>query len=217
MTPTTTTGPITLADVRAALADTDPNTTNAAKLQKIIGRGSLATVQKHLEGIRAELAPVPPVAPGAAPAAPADAIAVIWGAAWAQAQAMTLGRLEAVTAEREALAALTKTQTADLAALAGEVDAGAETVAAALADLKKAEAKNAELEGHLAHLAGELSKRNEDVAQAQAEAETAAELAKRDAQIERQALQSTIDRLTDQASELKSLLARLTPAQPVQP
>jgi hypothetical protein len=38
------------------------------------------------------------------------------------------------------------------------------------------------------------------------QATTQLELAKNDAQIERKALQSTIDRLTDQVGELKSLL-----------
>jgi hypothetical protein len=73
--------------------------------------GCLVTdpAQKHQDTIWAELAP------GTTPPPPADAVAAIWGAAWAQAQALTLGRLEAVTAERDALAALVKTQAADLA------------------------------------------------------------------------------------------------------
>ena len=37
-------GPISLADVRQALADTDPSSTNAGALRKIMGRGSYATV-----------------------------------------------------------------------------------------------------------------------------------------------------------------------------
>lgn len=216
MTQTTTTGPITLADVRAALADTDPNTTNAAKLQKIIGRGSLATVQKHLEGIRAELAPVAPVAPGAAPAAPADAVAVIWGAAWAQAQALTLGRLEAVTVERDALAALTKTQAADLAALASEVDAGAETVATALADKQELEGKllqiiqssGAALQGHKA----EIERLTDELERVQTAAQTAAALAERDRVIAAASMQSALDAQIQKYVDLKSVVDHLTPA-----
>ena len=95
-------GPISLADVRQALADTDPSGTNAGALRKIMGRGSYATIQKHLDAIRQERAPVVPVAPGTTPAPPADAVAAIWGAAYAAAQVLTLGRLEIVTAERDA-------------------------------------------------------------------------------------------------------------------
>lgn len=213
---TTTTGPITHADVRAALGDTDPSSTNAAKLQKIIGRGSLATVQKHLDAIRAELVPAAPVAPGAAPAAPADAVAVIWGAAWAAAQALTLGRLETVTAERDAARALAETRAQDVAALAGEVDALAETTAEAkntsatlLEGMQTFEGRaTAEVAAHAAAIAAAQA----EIEKLKTEATAAAELAKRDAQIERQSLQTTIDRLTDQVSDLKSLLARLTPA-----
>ena len=39
-------GPISLADGRQALADTDPSGTNAGALRKIMGRGSYATIQK---------------------------------------------------------------------------------------------------------------------------------------------------------------------------
>ena len=52
MTETTTpTGPITIDDVRQALADfrLNPSSTNAGAIRKIIGRGSYATVQKHLD------------------------------------------------------------------------------------------------------------------------------------------------------------------------
>lgn len=67
-------GPISLADVRQALADTDPSDTNAGTLRKIMGRGSYATIQKHLDAIRQERAPVVPVAPGTTPAPPADGL-----------------------------------------------------------------------------------------------------------------------------------------------
>lgn len=213
----TTTGPITLHDVRAALADTDPSSTNAAKLQKIIGRGSFATVQKHLDSIRAELVPVPPVAPGAAPTAPIDAITAIWGAAWAQAQVLTLGRLEAVTAERDAARALATTRGQDVAALATEVDTLAETTAEAqktsatmLTELQDFEGRaRVEVAAHAAAIDAATS----EIEKLKTDATTAAALAARDTQIERFAMQNTIDRLTDQVSELKSLLARLTPTQ----
>ena len=54
------TGPVTLDDVRAAIGDTDPSTTNASKLRAALGRGSQSTIQKHLDFIRAELAAAAP-------------------------------------------------------------------------------------------------------------------------------------------------------------
>ena len=106
-------GPISLADVRQALADTDPSSTNAGALRKLMGRGSYATIQKHLDAIRQERAPVVPVAPGTTPAPPADAVAAIWSAAYAAAQVLTLGRLETVTAERDAARAQITAQAQD--------------------------------------------------------------------------------------------------------
>ena len=211
----TTTGPITIDDVRKALADTDPNSTNAGAVRQLIGRGSFATIQKHLDTIRAELAPVPPVAPGTAPAAPVDAVAAIWGAAWAQAQALTLGRLEAVTFERDALAALTKTQAADLAALAGEVDAGAETVATALADKQELEGKLLQiikssgeaLQGHK----GEIARLTAELERVQTAAQTAEAVAERDRQIAAASMQAALDAQIQKYVDLKSVVDHLTP------
>ena len=211
-----TTGPITLSDVKSALGEIDPNNTNAGKLREKLGRGSFATIQKHLDSIRAELVPVPPVAPGAAPTAPADAVSAIWNAAWAAAQVVTLGRLEAVTAQRDAAQALTITQAQDVAALAGEVDALTDMVGVS----KEAEANavdalkrftDREATANAEHVAALVTVQSE-IDKVKTEAAAAAALAARDAQIERLALQSTVDRLTDQASDLKSLLARLTPS-----
>ena len=214
-TTTTTTGPITHADVRAALGDTDPSSTNAAKLQKIIGRGSLATVQKHLDAIRAELVPAAPVAPGAAPAAPADTIAAIWGAAWAQAQVLTLGRLETVTAERDAARALAVTREQDVAALAGEVDTLTETTAdakAAAAAAKEALVTFGErAEVELAEHATAIAAANAEIEKLKMEATAAAALAQREAQIERQTMQMALERQIDRYTELKSVVDHLRP------
>ena len=49
-------GPITADDVRSALGEVDPNSTNASTLRKLLGRGSLSTIQRHLDAIRFELA-----------------------------------------------------------------------------------------------------------------------------------------------------------------
>lgn len=215
MTQTTTTGPITLADVKSALGDTDPSSTNAGAVRAVIGRGSYATIQKHLDTIRAELAPVPPVAPGTAPGAPTMLIDQVWVAAWTAAQALTLGRLETVTAERDAARALAEVQAQDVAALSGEVD----TLTEATADAKTAAAASREAlvtfgeraEAELAEHATAIAAANAEIEKLKMEATAAAELAKRDAQIERQSLQAAIDRQIDRYTELKSVVDRLKP------
>ncbi|MBK9346897.1 MAG: DNA-binding protein [Burkholderiales bacterium] len=197
-------GPISLADVRQALADTDPSSTNAGALRKLMGRGSYATIQKHLDAIRQERAPVVPVAPGTTPAPPADAVAAIWGAAYAAAQVLTLGRLETVTAERDA-ARLVAAQAQDVASLAAEVDAGAETVTAALSAKQQLETTVESHQGEIARLTGELERVTREAA-------AAAELAQREAQIKLQTLQTVLDKAIHEVSDYKSLLARLTPS-----
>jgi hypothetical protein len=212
----TTTGPITLDDVRAALADTSPASTNAGALRRILGRGSNATIQNHLNTIRAELVPVAPVAPGAAPAAPAEALAAIWSASYAAAQVLTLGRLEAVTAQREQLAGTVAQQAQDLSAALDQVDAMTDAATLAAGNATAAAAQQAQ---ELARVQAEASAAVEALQgtrsaleRAQADAAHAAQLAERDAQIAAQAMQNTIDRLNDQVSELKSLLiVRTTP------
>jgi septal ring factor EnvC (AmiA/AmiB activator) len=209
-------GPISLADVRQALADTDPSGTNAGALRKIMGRGSYATIQKHLDAIRQERAPVVPVAPGATPAPPADAVAAIWGAAYAAAQVLTLGRLETVTAERDAARAQIAAQAQDVASLAAEVDAGAGSLAAALADKLTADSNMMQvtttssevIESHKA----EIARLTVELERVTREAAAAAALADREAQIKLQTLQTVLDKAIQDVSEYKSLLARLTPS-----
>lgn len=207
---TQTTGPISMDDVRRALGDTDPAQTNASKLRAALGRGSFATIQKHLETLRTERAPAAPVQAGATPAAPADALAAIWSAAWQAAQVQTLGRLEAVTNERDSLTVALATTRTDVEQMAGEVDSLTDTVSVAQHDLEAAKtaltvviekgtAAASVAADALAAVSAELSQVNAAAAHAQ-------ELAKRDASIAASAMQSTIDRLTDQVSELKSLL-----------
>jgi hypothetical protein len=190
---------VTLDDVRFALGDQDPRTTNAGAIRGKLGRGGNGTIQKHLDTLREALKPAPVIAAGAAPAAPADAVAAVWSAAYQAAQVLTLGRLEAVTAERERLTATVGQLGQDLTAALAEVDAL--TDAATTADIDAAQQVK------------DLAKAQSDAAAAmaalercKADAAHAAELSTRDAQIVAQSTQSTINRLTDQVSELKSLL-----------
>lgn len=91
---------ITREDVRAALADVDPTQTNSGRLLKIIGRGSLATIQKFLEELRAEkVAPITQI--GEAPAAPKDLVNALWQAAYQAAQSQSFGVLATATAAKD--------------------------------------------------------------------------------------------------------------------
>lgn len=204
------TGPITIDDVRVALADTDPNTTNAGALRSLIGRGSFATIQKHLDSIRAERVPAP-AQPGAAPAAPNDVVAAIWAAAWNAAHAQTLERIDGLTVQRDSANAQISVLGQDLAALAATVDALTEQAQAAEAAVTTAQAAAQAAEAGRAAAQAELDQVRAALEHEKHEITAAAALAARDAHIERQALQTTIDRLTDQASDLKSLLSRLSP------
>jgi hypothetical protein len=208
---TTSAAPISLTDVRTALGDTDPSTTNAGKLRTIIGRGSFATIQKHLEAIRAERVPAPVALPGATPPPPADLCASLWQAAFATAQVATLVRVEQLSAERDTLIATSAAQAQDVAALSGEIDALA---AATAASEQSAVAAKAELATAISQAKEQATAQATAMAAAHAEidslkvaAQHAADLAVRDSQIARQAMQATIDKLTEQVSELKLLLA----------
>lgn len=125
------TGPITLDDVRSAIGDTDPQSTNASKLRKIIGRGSFETIQKHLELIRKEQAPVLLGTQAPPPPPPKDAIEAVWLAAWSASQAATYGRTERLSAERDAALELSVTRASDIGGLTADLDSLLEKVAAA--------------------------------------------------------------------------------------
>jgi hypothetical protein len=209
----TPTGPITLADVRQALGDTNPSNTNAGALRAILGRGSYATIQKHLDAIRAERSPVVPVAPGAAPTAPADAVAAIWGAAWSQAQALTLGRLEAVTEQRDQLGGTVAQLGQDLASALASVDAGEAAAATASAEQvaalaeAQAEAKAATEQAEAMKQALEAAKTALDRLKVEGDARVA--LMTRDAQIAAQVMQTTIDNLNAQVHQRDMLLSQV--------
>lgn len=211
----TPTGPITLADVRHALADTDPNSTNAGALREVIGRGSYATIQKHLDAIRAERATVVPVAPGSTPAPPADAVAAIWGASWAQAQMLTLGRLEAVTAERDAAQALAETLSKDISTLVSEIDSKTAAFEVQTAALEKELAQAVSREKFINDCwstSEQLRQKAEaEIEQVKAAAATAAAFSQRDAQISAAAMQAALDAQIQKYIDLKSVVDHLIP------
>lgn len=207
----TTHSPISLADVQAALGDTDPNRTNARVLRVSIGRGSYATIQKHLDAIRAERGPVLPTESSATPAPPAEAVAAIWAAAWAQAQVLALSRIERLSAERDAAQALAETRAQDVAQLAAEVDAQAAARDAAVDAQAQALATAQEATQRAESQAQELAQANGEIERLKAATATAQAMAEREFQIERQTLQAALERQIEKYTDLKNVVDRLKP------
>lgn len=211
--PAATAGPITLDDVRNAIGSTDPNTTNANKLRDILGRGSFATIQKHLEQIRKEQAPVLPGTQAPPPQPPKDAIEAIWLASWSAAQAATYGRTERLSAERDAAMELSAARASDIAGLTAGLDGLLEKVAAAeshAADLAaKAEADLAAAAQAAAETAAALERVTEEKARAQADAAQAAEQAAADAAKALEQVKTEKEKVVSDAAHADAL-AKLT-------
>jgi hypothetical protein len=206
----TTTGNLTLQDVRQALGDTDPNNTNSGALRRVLGRGSLSTIQKHLDTIRAEGAAPALELAGAAPEAPKDLVAAVWSAAWATAQARTLGAL----AQAQALAAqqgqeLT-TARADAAAAQEQADQAAQALEQAQQqqaqqqeDAVQAQgAAQAQAQAQQAAAAQELASVRQELATAQ----QAQELERAQHAAVAATLRGEVDRLVSQLADLRAAL-----------
>lgn len=95
---------VTIEDVRNALADTDPATTNANAVRTLIGRGSYATIQRHLETLRAERTEsVSTNNEVQLPKPPQDLINHIWSAAWNAAESSVNKQLSSALLQLDAL------------------------------------------------------------------------------------------------------------------
>ena len=218
-------GPVTMDDVLGALDGADPLGTSASKIRAILGRGSFATLQKHLDALRAAAkAAQEPASLSAVPSAPPEVIAALWSAAYNAAGHQLAGKLASSMTERDALRAAAIAAADDVATLAAQVDALEQEAAAAHASSEAALADCAAARKELqAHQARDSANRMQLVTAAEADvmaARHALEMEKRDRTIERQTLQSTVNSLTDQIGELKALLslqARQHIAQAVQP
>lgn len=205
-----TTGFVTLDDVRGALGDDDPFKTNAGKLRRLLQRGGTGTVQKHLDKIRAErLVAAQPLSDAVMPKAPGDLITAVWEASWSAAQVLTLSRLDALSIERDGLRETALAQTSDIVELAAQVDeleALAQDYAKNLAQIQsdaEKQAENSKLEYD--HIYKELITAKTDIETVKENAAHAEAIAIRDARIERQVFESTISTLTNQLGELKAL------------
>jgi chromosome segregation ATPase len=135
--------PLTAEDVRVAVEQLGgPNHTNAAKIREVLGRGSLATIQKHLQALReAEKGPEPEaqVSVPMVPEAVTEALRGLWAVAWAMAEqrhAESLANaLDAVQRLSDDLAAAQ----ADIESLTAEADQARERVTGAEARAEAAE------------------------------------------------------------------------------
>jgi len=213
-------GPLTLDDVRTALGDTDPRTTNAGALRARLGRGSTSTIQKHLEKLRSDLVPALPV-DTETPSAPADAVAAIWSAAWSAAQAQTLGRLNLVTLERDTARERVALLESDLFAATSELDqtvdtlAGTQSTAETTLQAERASAAAAQLTAteQIAGLRAELSVALANYERLTVSSAHSEELARRDAELRERAHQQDREHLLNQIAELKSALHRPTAAE----
>ena len=207
---------VTIDDVRAALGDTDPNTTNASAVRKLLGRGSLSTIQKHLDAIRADGMAHALEVGGAAPDAPKDLISALWTHAWTAAQARTAGALAAAQALQATTAAALEVAQADATSAQVEADEAGQALetmqqqaaqvqaaheAALTAAQALAEAQQAQQEQELTHARLELQRSQQ--AAALERAEHAAAVA---------ALRSEVDRLINQLADLRAAFGRSAPA-----
>ena len=139
-----TQGNVTLDLVRSTLIEheIDPFATNASKVRELLGRGSFQTIQKHLTIVRNErIAAQAPTTTDTIPRPPADIVESLWAAAWTAAQAKTLTRLDALSTERDGLAASVEAMTGDLGAATSQLDEMETALAAAQAAQAEAETR----------------------------------------------------------------------------
>jgi hypothetical protein len=219
-------GNVTIEDVRLALNDKDPNQVNAGTIRAVLGRGSLSTIQKHINTIRSEQAPQPLQATGEAPTVPKELVQSLWSAAWQGAQAQTAGALASALHKLELTELQLVTVNADCDAAQSAADTAVSVLAEEQEKGKKAlEALVTEKAALEKELAEQKAKAEQDAKAAadqlvavKASAELAAERAaaaaalseaKHSAAVE--LMRSEMDRLVNQLADLRAALARPLP------
>ena len=141
-TPSPSTGPVTIEDVREAIGDTDPHRTNAGTIRQRIGRGSLSTIQRHLETLRRQQSAEQGYEAAqdeiVAPEAPKGLLRGLWEAAYGLALATVQNGLIAAQERAAELEGIRQAQCEEIEAMAELVDK-----AEAERDEARAEAKAA--------------------------------------------------------------------------
>jgi len=202
---------VTMDDVIGALAGTDPFLTNASKIRDVLGRGSFATIQKHLNSLREAATSSQNSFPMAeVPNAPRDVLEGLWNAAYNAAGFQVLGKMAEVMTSRDSFQAAHAASVNDLTTLAVRVD---ELEAAVVSAEAAAKIAAGDCEQALIALAEQQREADARITALTAEADVALnqaahflELEQRDRIIERQTLQAAMSSLTDQIGELKALL-----------
>ena len=211
-----TTGPVTFDDVRQALGDQDPAQTNAGALRKLLGRGSLSTIQKHLDALRAQAVQPAAEPEGEVPKAPNDLIQGVWAHAWAVAQALVQTALASAQARAEGLAVALGIAQADAVAAQAEADSARDELGAVQARLDGLEGQHADAVNRMqeAHQEQVLALRS-GLSEARQEAEQARHelaVAKARHEADLAVLRGELDRQVSQLADLRAALQRpLTP------
>lgn len=190
------TGPITPAEIEAAY---DGGATNAGLIRRAVGRGSLSTIQKHLDAIRERrrAAARGEQAQGGetVPDAPEATIEAIWREAWGAAVLAQHQRLAAAHEAAEAARAALADARADLEAAQQAADEAAQAAdeAVQVRDRTQQAADEARIEAETARAAVMESARQAEIQAARHEAETAA-------------LRGEVDRLVQQLADLRAMM-----------
>lgn len=195
----TPSGPITFDEVRAAF---DAGHTNARTVIEFIGRGSMATAQKHLRRIRGEqLAGAGASAPSSSmtPPAPPEALQAIWEAAWGKVTQDVGQRLLSLLDERERLSMDKAGLEADIAELE-QVSEDAEAAAV------KARHELAEALREVARMHALVSEMEAKGAMALASVQQQVIDIEKDAGVRVNVLTAALDRVGEREGELRARL-----------
>lgn len=200
---------INIDDVRNALGEQNPHSTNAGKIRAQLGRGSVSTVQRHLDTLRAKLqqqqeAPAQDALP--LPPAPQDVLAGLWSSAFEAARGRVAQHIASLS-DRVAAAAVTlNAQADDKVSLSAEIER-LET------DLESAGAAAAKAAGAAAQAAAEAEtaalQQQEKITSLEAncsQLKVEQQAARHDAEIQLTTLQQVVDRASERTAELRSEL-----------
>lgn len=201
---------ITLADVRNALGEVSPFSTGGSALREIIGRGSLATIQKHLKTLREECVAASKPVDEEIPTPDPDVVRTIWAMAWNAARQKVLLRLDQLSAQRDLALMQVKTLEGDTASLAMSLDSALDAVAQqrdeTARQLADRGSEMTQLQAANDALTLQLEQLRSDLRRMSTESEHSRALSERDAQLKDRAHLADREHLLNQLAEIKSAL-----------
>jgi chromosome segregation ATPase len=185
----------------------------------VLGRGSLATIQKHLNTLRADLEPKTPEISGEIPRTPPELADAIWRASWTAAQASTAQALATALLERDKARHELAATAADLDAVTADADeamasaAASEATAAEAVQMQKAREHDLDEVTAAATAAAAAAERKLEETLKNSESLIQGLTSAHKLEIAHTAttvatLQGVIDRLSGQLAEVKSMLPR---------